>query len=101
MAAAGRDRTQPDRALVSRFGSFADLGLDFSGFEGGQAEPLDAGEDVIGGFGPDEGLGVDIDGLDVGGDGRFEVSRRTMDAAADLLFGEIGEEALDLVDPGG
>src|SRR5438270_4977795 len=42
--------------LVSRFGSFADLGLDFSGFEGGQAEPLDAGEDVIGGFGPDEGL---------------------------------------------
>jgi len=31
--------------------------LDFGGFEGGEAEALDGGEDIVGGFGPDEGLG--------------------------------------------
>jgi hypothetical protein len=52
-------------------------------------------------FGPDEGLGIDVDGLDVARDRRFEFGGRAMDAAADLFFHQIGQDALDLVDPGG
>jgi len=48
---------------------------------------------------PDERSGVDIDRRDVAGDRRFEFGDCAMDAATDLLFRQIGEEALDLVDP--
>jgi hypothetical protein len=57
---------------VSRFGSFADLGLDFGGFQGSETEPLYGGQDVVCRFGPDEGLGIGVDGLDVARDRRFE-----------------------------
>jgi hypothetical protein len=68
---------------------------------GCEAEPLDAGQNVVSRFGPEERLGVGVDGLDVGFDGSLQFDGRAMDAAADLSFGELGEEALDVVDSGG
>src|SRR5688572_19462480 len=70
-------------------------------FESSEAEAVDGGKDVVGGFGPAEGLWLGVAGVDVGVDVGFEGSGRAMDAAADLLVGEQREEALDLVDPGG
>jgi hypothetical protein len=57
----------------------SDLGLDFGGFE--------RGEDVVGELGPDEGLWVGVDGVDVdvGWDGGFEVGRGAMDTTPGLL----------------
>ncbi len=62
-------------------------------------KPFDGGQDVVGGFGPAKGLGVGIAGVDVGGDGGLRRGSRAVGAALDLLVGEQGEEALDLVDP--
>ena len=62
---------------------------------------MDGGEDVVGGLGPSEGLGVGIVGVDVGVDGLFELGDGAEHAAADMPLGEQREEALDLVDPGG
>jgi adenylate cyclase len=39
------------------------------------------------------------DGFDVSGDGGFEFGGGAMNAAADLLLGQVAEEAFDLVDP--
>lgn len=69
-------------------------------FEGAEAEAVDRGKDVVGGFGPAEGLWLGVVGVDVGEDVCFEGLGRTMDAAADLLVGEQREEAFDLADPG-
>ena len=69
------------------------------GLQGGKAEALDGCQDVIGGFGPNEGSGVGIDGLDVSFDGGFQFRGRAVDTAADLFFGEIGKKAFDLVEP--
>ena len=71
------------------------------GFERAQAEALDGGQDVVSGLGPAEGSWIGVDGLDVAEDGFFELSGGAMDTAAQLLFCEHGEEALDLVQPGG
>jgi hypothetical protein len=65
-----------------------------------ETEALNGGENVVGGFGPAEGLGIGVDGVEVGLDRDFQFRRRAVDAAADLLFGDGGEEALDLIDPG-
>ena len=40
--------------------------------DGAAAKPFDGGQDVVGGFGPAEGLGVGIAGVDVGGDGGLQ-----------------------------
>ena len=38
--------------------------------------------------------------VEVGADRGLQFRRRAVDAAADLLFGDVGEEAFDLIDPG-
>ena len=48
-----------------------------------------------------KGLGVGVGGLDVAMDGGLELGDGAMDAAAQGALGEQGEQALDLVDPGG
>src|SRR5947208_874733 len=62
-------------------------------------KPFDRGQDVVGGFGPAKGLGVGIAGVDVAGDSGLQRDSGAVGAALDLLVGEQGEEALDLVDP--
>jgi hypothetical protein len=71
------------------------------GIEGAQAEALDRGEDVVSGLCPSEGFGVCIGDGDIAFDCRLEICGRTMDATADLSAGEMGEEAFNLIDPGG
>ena len=58
-------------------------------------------EDDIGGFGPDEGLGVIVVLVDVAVDGGLEIDDGLEGAAADAPAGEDGEEALYGVEPGG
>jgi hypothetical protein len=57
------------------------------------------GQDIVGGFGPAEGLWVGVDGVGAGSDRGFQFGGRAVAAAADLLFGDVGEEALNLIDP--
>ena len=64
------------------------------------AEALDAGKDVIGGFGPAERLWVGVVLVDERGDRGVERGDAAVDAAADLPLGEQREEALDLIEPG-
>jgi hypothetical protein len=65
------------------------------------AESLDGSEDFIRGFGPSIRLGIFIVPLDEGSDIRLQLLRRGMDAATNLLPGELGKPALDLIDPRG
>ena len=60
---------------------------------------MDGREDVIRGPGPAERFGIGVDGGDVGLDGLLQLLRRAMDTAPDLPRGEVGKEALDLIDP--
>ena len=69
------------------------------GVERATAEALDGCQDVIGGFGPAERLGLGISNFDVGGDRGLEFCDGPMRAALDLLFGQEREIALDLIDP--
>jgi hypothetical protein len=55
---------------------------------------------VVIGFRPAEGLWVFFDGVDVDADRGFQFHGGALDAAADLLFSDVGEEALDQIDPG-
>ena len=71
------------------------------GIECAQAEALNGGEDVVGGLCPTEGPGIGVDDVDIGEDGVFELSGGAMGAASQLLIGKQGEEALDLIPPGG
>src|SRR3990172_5196096 len=59
-----------------------------------------AGEDLIRRLQPDEGLGVFVAGGEVDADGVLELAGAAVRPAAQLLLGETGEPALDLVDPG-
>src|SRR4028119_517897 len=68
--------------------------------DGASAEPLDAGQDVVGGLGPAEGLRVCVASVDVGGDRRLQLRRGAVCAAPDLLLGQQREEPLGLVVPG-
>jgi hypothetical protein len=58
-------------------------------------------QDEICGGGPDERLGVAIVFGDVVEDGLAQMGHRVEAAAADSLGGDLGEPALDLVEPGG
>ena len=69
--------------------------------QGLRAISRDCLEDGIGCLGPDEWLGVVIVGLNKGCDIGLELIDAAMDAALDLLVGEQGEPAFDLVEPGG
>src|SRR5436309_7691309 len=56
----------------------------------------------LGGLGlPDEGFGIDIVVLQVGLNGRLEISHAFEDAAANGILCNEAEEALDLIEPGG
>jgi hypothetical protein len=59
--------------------------------EGPLAEPGDGLENVIGGFGPSEGLRVLIVAGDEGGDGILQLCDAAMDPSFDLPLGEKGE----------
>jgi len=59
-----------------------------------------AGEDVFGGFAPDEGLWLGVVLQQVVVDRVLEVVDAGVAAAADALCGDLGEEALDEVHPG-
>jgi hypothetical protein len=61
--------------------------------------PLDSGDDAIGVGGPDEWLGVGIVFLDEAVDGGLKVDDRAEDAAFEAPSGELGEEALDRIQP--
>ena len=62
------------------------------GFEGAGAEALDGGEDV-GGLGPAERFGGGVVGVEIGVDRGFEIRGGAMDAAAQGLLREQGEQA--------
>ena len=77
-----------------------DLGLSGGDVERSEAEALDGGENVVGGFYPAKGLRVGVDGVDGEADGGFRFFSGAADAAADVPFGDLGEEAFRQVDPG-
>jgi hypothetical protein len=53
------------------------------------AEALDRGEDLVGGLGPFEGLGVLVGPVDEGADVGLQLSDRAMDAPPEALSGEL------------
>ncbi len=63
------------------------------------AEPFNRCEDFVGGLGPLEGFRVFIVAFDEFHDIGFQVFDGSMDATLQLLAGEFGEPALDLIDP--
>ena len=58
-------------------------------------------EEVVSGFDPDEGLWLCVVVVEVVSDGGFELPCGAEAVAADLLFGQRGEEAFDLVEATG
>src|SRR5262245_14795885 len=58
-----------------------------------------AREDFVSRLRPHEGLGSSVGDLDVAADGRFELPRAAVHAAAQLLLREGGEPSLDQIDP--
>src|SRR4028119_538678 len=64
------------------------------------AELGDAGEDVVGGFGPGEGLRVGVGFGDVGEDRRLQLVGAGEGAAFEATAAEQREPALDKVEPG-
>ena len=66
-----------------------------------QAKPLNAGQNVIGGFGPHERLGVGIVTIEVLANRLLELTGGSMRAPTQVLLSERGEPAFDLVEPRG
>ena len=64
-----------------------------------EAEAFDAGQDVGRGLGPAERLWGGVVLVDEAGDGGLEPCHALVNTAPDLLFGDEGEESLDLVEP--
>jgi len=62
---------------------------------------FDSGEDAGGVGSPDEGFGVGIGFLDEAVDGGLQIDDRAEHAALQAPPGELGEEALHRVQPGG
>ena len=56
--------------------------------DGTTAKPFDRREDILGGFGPAEGLGIGIAGIDIGGNGRLQLLDGAVRTALDLLLAE-------------
>src|SRR5271167_4113770 len=71
-----------------------------TGSNGRYRQSVELGEDGVGGFGPSEGLGVIIVGVEIAVDGGLEIGDGAEDAALEALSGECGEEVLDGVEPG-
>ncbi len=69
------------------------------GLGGAFAEAPDAREDVVGGLRPSVGLGIAVACFDELADVLFELNHAEVRPALDLLVGEMGEPALDLVEP--
>lgn len=65
------------------------------------AEASDAGDDGVGGFGPDEGLWAAVGVADVAMDRGFEIVGPFEGAALQASAGEKSEPALDAIEPGG
>ena len=61
---------------------------------------LDGGEDGVGGFGPDERLGLAVGLGDEAFDGGLKLDNRCENAAFEPLSGERGKQALDGIGPG-
>jgi len=61
--------------------------------EGTATEPFDGREDILGGPGPAEGLGMGVAGVDIGGDCGLQLLDGAVSTALDLLFGhrQVGE----------
>jgi hypothetical protein len=53
------------------------------------------GHDLVGGFGPGEGVAAPVPGLDEGADGGYEVFDAGVAAASDGLAADDAEEHLD------
>ena len=62
-------------------------------------EALDRGEDLVGGLGPFEGSGILVVVIDEGADVSFQLLDGGVNTALEPLSGELGEPALDLIDP--
>mgnify|MGYP003401668128 CR=1 FL=1 len=65
----------------------------FDRFEGIERPAL-LGKDDLGGLGPNEGFGVGVVVVEVVVDRLCKLGHAGEDAAADALFGDLGEEAL-------
>src|SRR5512144_2964380 len=65
------------------------------------AASCDGGEDLVGGLGPREGLGIGVGLGDVGADRALKVLGAGEHAAFEPAAGEYGEPALDQIEPGG
>lgn len=63
------------------------------------AEAFDGSQNLVCGLGPFEGLRVSVVHVDEGSDVGLELPDRCVDTSLDLLSGEFGEPALDLIDP--
>lgn len=61
-----------------------------------ETETLDGGKDIVGGFGPFEGLWIVVVAFDKGEDVGFELAGRDVDAALQLLARQLDESAFDL-----
>jgi hypothetical protein len=61
---------------------------------------LDGGEYVVSGLGPSEGLGATVLDVNVVANSTLQFDGTAVCAATKLFVGELGEESLDLVDPG-
>ena len=59
----------------------------------------DGGDDFVGIGGPDEGLGIGVGLVEEAVDGGLEVDDRAEDAAFQAPLGQLGEEALDGIEP--
>ena len=64
------------------------------------APSIDGGDDFVGICGPDEGLGLMIGLRNESVDGGLELDEGAEDAALEAAPRELGEEALDSVEPG-
>ena len=58
------------------------------------------GEDGISGLGPDEGLGIGVVAVEIVVDRLLELGNAPEDAAPDAFGRDLGEEALDEIEPG-
>ena len=67
--------------------------------QSGLAEAFDAGEDLVGGFGPDERLGIQVGLIDVGLDCGFQAVGADKDAALETATAQEREPAFHQIEP--